>query len=55
MSAFAILYPSTEYILRAVGLDKESGLIIALCFFLLVVILAFTVGTLRLNRKGTNR
>jgi hypothetical protein len=55
MSELAIVYPTTEYLLRALGLENGTGFVIALCFFLLVAIVALTVGARGLNRKRMNR
>ena len=55
MSALAIVYPTTEYLLRALGLENAQGFVIALILFLLVASLALTFGARRLNRKRVNR
>ena len=43
MSTFATLYPTTEYLTRALGLQGVNGFVIA------------SIGTRRLNRKRAKR
>jgi hypothetical protein len=55
MSMLGAFYPTMTYLLRALGLEGWQGFAIALCIFLLTILLVATLGNARLSRNRKTR